>query len=129
VRNIEGLGSNALFEGDRLPNLPYLQGSSSAFARYPGLIHKSDYVELFWNVRYVRKFFVGWESAATEADKAEVPKQIVQGAGLTYATRGQGGQLSTSFEVNNVTDERVFDFYGSQRPGRAFSLKLTFDTR
>jgi vitamin B12 transporter len=129
MRNIEGRGSSALFEGDRLPNQPYLQGSSQAFVRYPNLIHSGDHVELFWNLRYVRQYLLGWESAAVDAARKDVPKQVVQGTGLTYATRGPGGQLTSTLEVNNITDERVYDFYGSQRPGRAFYLKLTFDTR
>jgi vitamin B12 transporter len=128
IRNFEGVGSNALFEGDRLPNTPYLRGSGSVFGRYHGLVHEEDQVELFWNLRYVHPFLLGWESAAVNAERQEVPKQLVQGAGATYATRGPGGHLCTSLEVNNVTDEQVYDFYGSQRPGRAFYLKLTFDT-
>lgn len=129
LRNVEGRGSNALFEGDRLPNQPYLRGSGAAFARYPTLLHAGDHVELFWNLRYVHEYLLGWESAAVDAERKDVPEQLVMGAGLTYATRGSGGQLSSTLEVNNFTDERVYDFYGSQRPGRAFSLKLTFDTR
>jgi hypothetical protein len=128
IRNFEGVGSNALFEGDRLPNLPYMQGSGSVFVRYPGLVHADDQVELFWNVRYVHPFLLGWESAAVDAEREKVSKQVVQGAGVTYGTRGPGGHVSSSLEVNNLTNEKVYDFYGSQRPGRAFYLKLTFDT-
>jgi hypothetical protein len=32
-----------------------------------------------------------------------------------------------TFEVDNLTDAKVFDNFGVQRPGRAFYLKLTGD--
>ena len=32
---------------------------------------------------------------------------------------------SATLEIDNVTDAKVFDNFGVQRPGRAFYLKLT----
>jgi len=34
-------------------------------------------------------------------------------------------RLTTTAEVQNLTDARVFDFFGVQRPGRAFYLEVT----
>jgi hypothetical protein len=31
------------------------------------------------------------------------------------------------FEVQNLTNERIFDYYGIQRPARSFAVKLTGD--
>jgi vitamin B12 transporter len=44
---------------------------------------------------------------------------------ISYLVRGNGRLLSTALEVQNLTDERVFDFYGVERPGRAFYAKVT----
>ncbi len=126
VRNVSTEGPSALFEGDRVPNLPYLQAGASAYLRKRGVISGRDHVELSWNVRHVREFFLGWESAgANGADKLEVPSQTVQSVALSHVQPGESTTLSTSFEVQNLTDERVFDFYGVQRPGRSFHVKMT----
>jgi hypothetical protein len=34
-------------------------------------------------------------------------------------------RVTSTFEVQNVTDARVYDLFGVQRPGRAFFIKLT----
>jgi len=33
--------------------------------------------------------------------------------------------LATSVEAHNLSDEKVADFYGVQRPGRSFHFKTT----
>ncbi len=125
VRNVSTSGSSAPFNGDRVPNMPYLHGGASAYLRRHGLVTARDHVELAWNVRYVHEFFLGWESAASTANKLDVPSQSVQSLALSHVQPGDDTALSTSFEVSNLTDERVFDFYGVQRPGRSFHVKMT----
>ena len=34
-------------------------------------------------------------------------------------------RLSLTLEVANLTDARVFDIFGAQRPGRAYFAKIT----
>ncbi len=127
VRNTSRDGPGAIFHGDRIPNQPYFQLSGRAYARIQDVLHEGDEVELGWDVRHVRKFFLGWESAAADASKLQVPSQTVHALGLSYVTISGKTKLSNSFEIQNLTDARVFDFYGVQRPGRAFFWKLGLD--
>lgn len=66
----------------------------------------------------------GWESLGTRDSKQVVASQLVHNAIVTYALDGPVAS-SLSLEVSNLTDARVFDFFGVQKPGRAFSLKAT----
>ena len=124
LRNTSSDGPYALFEGDRIPNIPYLESSASSFVRIPRVTSDRDFIELFWSLRYVHEFFLGWESAATGAERLTIPNQLVHSLALTYATRGRQTNLAMTVEVQNLTDEIVFDFYGVQRPGRAFFFKV-----
>jgi vitamin B12 transporter len=127
VRNTSTTGPVALFHGDRIPNQPFLQLSGRAYVRAQDALQPGDQVELGYDVRYVREFLLGWESAAAEAVKLKVPSQTVHALSVSHVTAGATTRMSNSFEVQNLTDARVFDFYGVQRPGRAFFWKLGLD--
>lgn len=130
LRNVSTAGPGARFNGDRIPHQPYLQLFGSAYLRKRGLLDDSDTVDVHWNVRRVEEFFLGWESAGSSgATKLTVPDQTVHTLGVTHVLAGTDVTLSNGFEVQNLTDARVYDLYGVQRPGRAFFWKLTVDHR
>ena len=124
-RNTSDVGPFVQFRGDRIPNLPYLFANGSVEYRFDNIFKKEDRLSLFWNARFVNSFFVSWESAGIEQFKATVPNQTVHAAGLTYHLVTKGLQNSLTVEVQNLSDAKVFDFFGVQRPGRAVFLKLT----
>lgn len=127
MRNTSRTGPNARFEGDRIPNTPNVQANGTAYVRLHGLFDKLDSAELAWNVRYVRSFLLGWESAAASATRLEIPSQTTHSALLAYTLPIADLRFGTSFEIQNLSDEKVFDFYGVQRPGRSFYWKITAD--
>jgi hypothetical protein len=106
------------FEGDRIPNLPFLYGnlSASAVFRAPGV----DRIRPYWYGRYVHDYYLFWESQGDARYKLEIPAQFSQDAGVSVAK----GALSATFEVQNLTNERVYDNIGVQLAGRAWHFKL-----
>lgn len=124
IRNASSAGTFGAFEGDRIPNRPWLLGSLGGTLRKRNLVRDGDELALFANSRYVRAFFRGWESAGLREFKQVVPSQLVHGAGLTYAVRG-ATPIITTLELQNLTDTRVFDSFGVMRPGRALFVKLS----
>jgi vitamin B12 transporter len=124
IRNASSEGTFAAFEGDRIPNRPWLLAAASATARTTGLVLAGDELIVFASSRYVHEFFRGWESAGLREYKQVVPSQLVHGVGITYAMRGVT-PVVTTLEVQNVTDARAYDSFGAQRPGRAIYLKLS----
>jgi hypothetical protein len=126
-RNASTEGAFRAFRGDRIPNRPYFFGSWGARAKAEGILEGEDSIELFYLGRYVHDFFRGWESQGLRASKQVIPAQLSHTVGLTHTLRGDPGRISSTFEVQNLTDALLFDDFGVQRPGRAFFLKMTAD--
>jgi TonB family protein len=119
----EGLFEN--HTGDRIPNRPYLFANASATLKAQGVTTPRDELSLTWNARYVHEFFRGWESIGDSEFKLTVPSQLLHSLVLAYQTTGDPVSLSFTGEVQNLTDQPAFDFFGVQRPGRAFYFKTT----
>jgi TonB family protein len=125
VRNVSDEGTFGDFAGDRIPNRPYLFGSWGVRLRFPNLPGQNDTLEPFYIGRYVHEFFRGWESQGLREFKQVVDAQVTHNLGVTWTMSRDFARVSSTFEVSNVTDAKVFDNFGVQRPGRAFFLKLT----
>jgi hypothetical protein len=118
-------GEYGRFEGERLPNRPYLFASWGARALFRRLPGADDRLESFYNGRYVHSFYRSWEGLGQRDLKAVIPGQVTHNLGLTWLLQRDAGRLATTLELSNVTDARVYDNFGAQRPGRALYLKLT----
>ena len=123
--NTSETGRFASFEGDRIPNTPYFFANGAAEYEFTDLLKKQDRLSVFWNVRFVNSFFIGWESVGLQQFKAEVPNQTIHTAGLTHRMNIKNMQNALTLEVQNLTNAKVFDLFGVQRPGRAFYIKST----
>jgi vitamin B12 transporter len=124
ARNASSAGAFMAYRGDRIPNRPWLFGTMSAYVQRQSLLRRGDSAALSWSTHYAHEFFRGWESQGLLDYKQVIPAQFVQTAGLSYATKDIAS-LTIALDAHNVTNRRVYDFYGVQRPGRAFFLKLT----
>ena len=56
-----------------------------------------------------------------------VPAQFVQSAGVNYRVPRGEVTFGLTAEIDNLTNEKTFDFIGVQRPGRAAYLKGTVE--
>lgn len=136
-RNRSHQGAFGGFEGDRIPNRPYFFGNASARVQMRNAFAAQDEISLTWNSRYVHSFFRTWESIGQPEFKPEIPSQFVHSVALGYLVRPApqaepgAGKAAMSFgmtvEAQNLTDEAVYDFFGVQRPGRAFYVKTSAD--
>jgi vitamin B12 transporter len=126
IRNASSAGTFGQFDGDRIPNRPWLLAALAGTVRTRRLIFRDDELSLFANSRYVHRFFRGWESFGAPDSKQVIAKQLVHGVGLTYAIRS-AAPVTTTLEVQNLLDARVFDSFGVQRPGRALVFKLAVE--
>ncbi|MFY0566290.1 TonB-dependent siderophore myxochelin receptor MxcH [Archangium lansingense] len=126
-RNVSNQGTFGSFEGQRIPNRPYLQAYGSARFQLKGLMRPDDELSLTWHSRYVHTFFRAWEGLGQKDLKQVVPSQLLHSLGLTYVIRNAPTTLSWTIDVQNLTDAPAFDFFGVQRPGRSLFAKLTVD--
>ncbi|MEQ9541521.1 MAG: TonB-dependent receptor plug domain-containing protein [Deltaproteobacteria bacterium] len=118
LRNRSSEGRFASFEGDRLPNRPYLRATGRARTTLSAVFDDDDTLILEWTSRWVHAFFRSWESVGVS--KQEVPTQLVHSAALSYRVSTETRAVSLSLSVQNLTDADVFDVVGVQRPGRSF---------
>lgn len=125
--NVSNTGIYAAFKGDRLPNQPYFFASYSGNYSFKDVLSKNDGLSVFINTRFVNQFFRAWESAGRRDSKQVIPTQFTQNGGVTYHTVLGNRKLSFTAEIQNISNEKVFDFFGVQRPGRAFYFKSIFN--
>ncbi|MEM0940761.1 MAG: carboxypeptidase-like regulatory domain-containing protein [Bacteroidota bacterium] len=123
--NTSQTGPFKSFEGDHIPNTPYFFVNGAAEFEWTDVFKRQDKLSVFWNVRYVNSFFVGWESAGLQQFKAEVPNQTIHAVGITHRMNIRNVQNALTLEVQNLTNAKVFDLFGVQRPGKAFYIKST----
>ncbi|WP_437937114.1 TonB-dependent siderophore myxochelin receptor MxcH [Sorangium sp. So ce341] len=129
VRNDSDTGPFAPCKGDRIPNRPYLFGSWGARLRFAGMPSSLDTLEPFYGGRYVHEFFRGWECHGTPRYKLTVDAQVTQNAGISWVSSRPFARVTSTFEVDNIADAKVFDNFGVQRPGRVFYVKVTGEIR
>jgi len=122
-RNTSDQGPFAPFEGDRIPNQPFLFANGSATFRTEEIALEEDQLEFRWNARYVNEYFRTWASAGRTDTKQTIPSQFLHTAGLTYGLRNKPFSIDFTAEIRNVTDQKAFDFFGVQNPGRSFFFK------
>lgn len=131
VRNFSKSGPFAANYGDRIPNRPYLFASWGARVRIEDVTGKGDSIEPFYIGRYVHEFYRGWESAGINAPdwKQTVDMQLSHDVGVTWIGDRDFARMSLTLEVQNLTDAKLYDNFGVQRPGRAFYAKLAATLR
>jgi vitamin B12 transporter len=125
VRNASAEGTFGEFDGDRIPNRPYLFGSWGARLHFEQVLDERDAIEPYYHGRYVHEFFRGWESVGRLDSKQIVESQVTHAAGASWRVTRDFTSVTSTFEVDNLTNAKAFDNYGVQRPGRAFYLKMT----
>ncbi len=124
LRNASSGGDFGTTNGDRIPNRPWLYGALDARLAWRGVTRPEDSIAAHFTSRYVHPFFRSWESLGDEARKDVTPAQLSHGLALTYESPGEPLDVSVTLEIHNLTNARVYDFYGVERPGRAVHAKL-----
>jgi outer membrane receptor protein involved in Fe transport len=106
----------------RKPHIPWLFSNFGAEYHKEDLLLKNSYFKLFWESSYTHEFFYDWEM--TKLNPFRVPTSFTHDAGIEYALKNN--RYIFSFEVQNLTDEIVYNNYNIQLMGRAFYVKLRY---
>lgn len=124
LRSTSHEGPFGAFAGDRIPSEPWLFGHVGARLSGRSTLRRDDEAWFGADVRYVEGFFRGWESQGLTAFKQTVDAQLVLSLGVGYRLPGPP-DVTASLEVSNLTDARVYDVFGVQRPGRSVYVRVT----
>jgi vitamin B12 transporter len=121
TKNVSGAGEYARYEGQQIPNQPQLTASGSARLKQRGIGVPNDELELLWDTRYVGSF--ARAPSPTPEGQLRVPDQLTHTLGLSYVVNGKPIGVRNTIELQNLTNAKVQDFYGVQRPGRSVFFK------
>ncbi len=127
LRNASESGAFARYNGDRLPNRPYFFANGSATFTLDRPFDRGDELSLSWYTSYVHQFYRSWERLGRKDSKQVIDAQLSHSVALTHALHTSAAKVSSTFEVDNLTDAKLSDFFGVQKPGRAFYLKTTLE--
>ncbi|MDQ0965707.1 outer membrane cobalamin receptor [Flavobacterium sp. W4I14] len=109
---------------DRIPNMPYLFGNADASLFFNNVGKKGNTLTLGYNVLYVHAYYLSWPSQGTSETKYDIPRQWMQDVNAVY-TLG-GGKYNIGLECKNLLDNRIYDNFSLQKPGRAFYAKVRY---
>ena len=116
-------GENYLY-GDRIPNMPFLFGNAELGVQFKDVFLQESSLALNWSTLFVEAFYLNWPSQGSSDSKYDIPRQISHAVSATYALKD--GQYSVSLACTNLFDQKLYDNFMLQKPGRAFSVKLSY---
>ncbi|MBX3254303.1 MAG: TonB-dependent receptor [Chitinophagaceae bacterium] len=106
----------------QLPNRPWVYGNTDLTLAKNDWLGKGSRIQLSWLYQYTHWFYLSWAHLGTLASKDHIPSQMVQSVIISYSWKRN--KYNISGEARNLTNERVYDNFRLQKPGRAFYLKL-----
>lgn len=128
----QNLRNNTKYEGgqtivsalyrDRIPNMPYWFGNADASVFLKDVGKKGNTLTLGYNLLFVNTYYLSWPSQG--AEKLTIPRQFSHDVNIVYALGN--GKYNIAGECKNMFDNRLYDNFTLQKPGRAFYLKLRY---
>ncbi|CAL1519510.1 TonB-dependent receptor [Chitinophaga sp. MM2321] len=107
---------------DRIPNMPFLFGNADASLFFKNVLKKGNTLTLGYNLLYVHAYYLSWSSQGN--DKLDIPRQFCQDVNVVYSLAN--GRYNVAVECKNLVDNRLYDNFTLQKPGRAFYAKLRY---
>lgn len=120
----EGL-PNANYKS-RIPNVPHFF-ANARLGLSPSPPTAANKIHLYWNIRYIREFFLIWEKLGNRADKNIIPTQFTHALETEYAL--YDGRYHIAVVIDNLTDARVYDHFNIQKPGRSVQFTVRYALR
>lgn len=107
---------------DQMPNIPYLFGNLDLNVHLPVFSGSGDMLKTGYNLQYIHDFYLYWPSRGET--KNTIPQQLSHDFNIVYSFKK--GRYNIGLEARNITNERLYDNFSMQKPGRAFYLNLRY---
>ncbi len=120
-RNVTGTVDDRYFDA-RLPNIPYLFGNAEIRYQKKGFMGLNNRLSAWWSAAYVHDFYLFWAVDGNRDLKNAIPAQFIQNVGISYAF--DDNRFAVTIESQNIFNQKAFDNFSVQRPGRAFTITL-----
>lgn len=109
---------------ERMPNVPYSYGNAEAGINFRNVLKRGNSLYVGYNMQYIHQFYYDWEIYGNKDSKSLIPNQLSHNASISYVMLNK--TLNLALECNNLTDERLFDNFSLQKPGRNFMFKIRY---
>lgn len=107
----------------RLPNMPYLFANANVGTRLQPSKTRDNYLGLNYNIGYVEKYFLTPNHIGLD-NQDIIPRQISHDILADYSL--DKGRYVVALECRNIYNDKLFDNYLLQKPGRSFYAKLRY---
>ena len=108
----------------RMPNVPYLFANADVGITIENVGVQSNNLFVGYNLYYIHKFYYDWSIYGSRESKSMVPSQLSHDINVSYSFLRK--HLNLSAEINNITNEKLYDNYYIQKPGRSFMFKIRY---
>ncbi len=115
-------GKPSVIYKNKIPNKPWLYGNSEITFTQPDVFCKSSKLRLSYLYQYVHWFYLTWEGYGSLETNSRIPTQHLHTAIISYSMKND--RYNISIECNNLLDNKLYDNYMLQKPGRSFTCKL-----
>ena len=115
--------SRNLNYGYRLPNMPYLFGNANVGYRIYPSRNAANALTANYSLAYVEAYYLTPNQIGANNEDI-IPRQLAHDVAVDYSL--QNGRYTVTLECRNLTDNKLYDNYLLQKPGRSFFLKLRY---
>lgn len=128
IRNYERYYTNSQVEStsykSRIPNTPYFFANSDLEINWNNFFRKDNTLSFGYDNNYIHEFPRYSEANGSSSSKKRIPTQFSHNLSLTYVM--SKGMYNVSLECSDITNEKLYDNYSLQKPGRAFYMKFRY---
>lgn len=110
------------YHNQQIPNEPFFTVNGNVQYRMNDVLQKKSALNLYYNFGYVNPFETVWQ--LKRDDYFVTPTQFIQDVGASYLFPNK--KVVVSFDAKNILNSEAYDNFASQRPGRAFYLKINY---
>lgn len=107
----------------RIPNTPYLLANAALSCQLNDLLIKGSKTSLWFNSNFTNEYFLYWANDGDREFKNRIPTQFLHNAGVSITFQNR---LTFALESYNLTNEKTYDNFNVQLPGRSFSFKTRY---
>jgi len=139
IRRINERAEFKMYEGARVPNIPFFFGNAFFTSHFKGLFTTHDKGGVSWHLNYLHRFYL------TDIPKKQEPSLFGKATGvdskLIIPNDGRLGQFSQdlgfyyhfgdskttiALEVLNIGNVKRYDNFNVQKPGRSVQFKIVY---
>ena len=109
---------------NRLANIPFLFGHTHTGISKTGIRNETDKLSLFVIYNFREEFYLISPAEGDPKTKNPIPRQSSVDTSLKY--NGKDNKYSITLSLTNITNQKLYDNFRIQKPGRAFTIMLKY---